>query len=125
MTHGNTPATLPVIYAFVAFETLQPNGHSFWPDGCLTPVLQRLCHGRAVTEDGTVLDADHPSSSPEWSRSDMEADGKPDLKHERVYAVAYPGGFRVEWVDEPMDHPVVGPMLRSGHPRLTDPGTAG
>ena len=66
--------------------------------------------GAAVAEDDTVLPASHLSSGASWCRRDMGADGHCTWKHD-VYAEHYPGGFEVEWVDNPLTHPVLSSIL--------------
>jgi hypothetical protein len=76
----------PKIYAFV-------NGR--WGGGDVLAL--------AVAEDGSVL-AQHISSSSTWAQHDMGVTS--DRNHDK-YAEHYPGGFEVEWIDNPKDHPGV------------------
>ena len=68
--------------------------------------------GAAIAEDGTPLKAGHCSSSEEWLRHDMGADGRSDWKH-KIYREHYPDGFQVEWVSyaDTKTHPVLGPII--------------
>ena len=92
---GTTPPTpngKPRIFAFVN------GGSPGWYSGA------------AIAEDGTVLPAGHVSSTPEWSRHDMGADGTSTWKHD-IYSLHYPHGFQVEWVENVKEHLVLWPII--------------
>lgn len=92
---GRAPATdtgKPKIFAFVN------GGSPGWYSGA------------AIAEDGTHLPTGHCSSSPEWSRHDMGADGRSTWKHD-IYAAHYPDGFQVEWVEDVKSHPILWPLI--------------
>lgn len=56
--------------------------------------------GFAVSEDGQGLGS-HVSSSRDWSRYDM---GLTSDRKRSIYSEAYPGGWELEWVDDPENH---------------------
>lgn len=57
-------------------------------------------HVSALAEDGTLL-AEHTSSNESFARLDIGVTGQ--RKHD-LYLAHYPGGYEVEWVDEPKVH---------------------
>lgn len=74
----------PKIY-IVAFES-NALGHGFY--------------GQALAEDGTGI-CGHYSSSLEFAKHDMGLTS--DWKHE-FYKNHYPGGYELEWVEDPDTH---------------------
>ena len=56
--------------------------------------------GYALCEDGVFL-ASHLSSSVEWLKHDLGLTS--NLKH-NAYAEHCPGGYKLEWVDNPSAH---------------------
>ena len=54
----------------------------------------------ALADDGEFL-AGHVSSNVSWAKHDMGLHG--DWKHDK-YAAHYPGGYELEWVDNPDEH---------------------
>lgn len=60
----------------------------------------RAVIGYALAEDGVCL-ASHLSSSEQWSKHDL---GLTSTWKHADYEVHYPGGFELEWVDDPDNH---------------------
>lgn len=60
-------------------------------------------------EDGVI--AKHISDGEQWAMSDIGYTST--RKHDR-YLARYPDGFEIEWVDDPLSHPVLSQYLRKG-----------
>jgi hypothetical protein len=70
----------------------------------------------AVTADLECL-ASHCSSSKFWAQLDIGArEGGPHYKHRHAaYAERFPDGYEIEWVDDPLAHPVLGERIRQAN----------
>lgn len=74
----------------------------------------------ALAEDGTSL-ASHVSSSEGFAKHDIGLTS--DWKHD-TYAKHYPGGYELEWVDDPKNHAGLdAAYLKNQAINLSDPAT--
>lgn len=54
--------------------------------------------------------ASHVSSNVVWAKHDIGYDG--NWKH-KIYFEEFPNGFEIEWIDEPLVHPVISQYLKA------------